>query len=169
MGKRKGLPMIKVVESESPEVEGPCWIWQGLTCSGYGVITYPTARFPGMTIGRRKDHRKGWRVAATHQLFYFMKFGNPPKGTELGHTCNRRSCCSPLHVRPITAIQNAAEMYRMPALAPEEYELVEELLLQDMPTRQISDRLCISVWSIRQIAKKMGQLVLDFSDTEVPF
>jgi DNA-binding CsgD family transcriptional regulator len=172
VGKRQGLHMIEVVETGAEDKDGkklgPCWIWKGTTASGYGVLTYPTKRFPTLKIGRRKDHRKGWRAIGAHQLFYFMKYGNPPAETELGHICSRRSCCNPDHVRPISQLQNAAEMYQMPALSPLEYEAVEEMIMDDVPLRQISDLLCISVWSIRKIAREVGQLTLAF-DPEVPF
>lgn len=149
--------------------EGDHWIWQGNKQSGYGVITYPTKRFPKMKIGRRRDHRKGWRVAMTHQLFYFMKYGNPPRDTELGHTCNRRSCCNPDHVRPITATQNIAEMYRMPDLSRDERLAIEEAVADDQPLRQIADYYCVSVWSVRKIAKEMNQIDLFDKCEDVPF
>lgn len=151
-------------------VEDPdtgCWLWQGNTSSGYGTITYPTKRWPGITVGRRKEHRKGWRAIMTHQLFYCIKYGNPPVDTELGHTCNRRSCCNPDHVRPITAIQNAAEMYRMPALSPDERAAIIEEILSDRPLKQIADYYCVSVWSVRKLAREAVQISFDLNG--VPF
>lgn len=165
VGPRKGQKMIEISETG-------CWIWQGNKSSGYGVITYPTKRFPNIRIGRTKDHRPGWRVAMTHQLFYYMKHGNPPVNTELGHIpeCSRRSCCHWDHVRPIPRLQNVAEMYLMPNLSKQEQELVEEMLLDDQSSRKIADLLNISVWSVRKIAQQIAwrdQLVLTLDG--VPF
>lgn len=146
------------------------WIWQGVLSHGYGVITYPTKRFPHLKIGRRKDHRPGWRAIMTHQLFYYMKYGNPPLDTELGHTCSRRSCCNPDHVRPITRQQNAWEMYQMPHLSRDEREAIEEAIIDDQPLGQIADFYQISVWSVRKIASEIvwrDQFHLPLED--VPF
>lgn len=154
-------------------VEDPdtgCWLWQGTTSAGYGQLTYSRKRWPHLRIGRRKDHRKGWRAIMAHQLFYFLKYGNPPDGTELGHKCNRRSCCNPDHVRPITAQQNAAEMYRMPRLSGPEREAVEEAILEDKPLSQIAEYYCVSVWSVRQIAKEVAwRAQVEFDLSGVPF
>lgn len=162
-GKRKGTPMILVI--------GECWIWQGPICHGYGVMSFNRRTHPGVTVGRVQQSRSGWSAIQTHQYFYVLKYGNPLKNTELGHTCSRRSCCNPDHVRPITKLQNAREMYLMPKLPPEEWEWVEEMLLDDKPCGWIANELNVSVWSIRQVMQQMqwhDQHDL-FDDPLVPF
>lgn len=154
--------MIEVTE------EG-CWIWRGYSCKGYGVLSYnpKDARFERIRIGRR--NKLGARRIMAHQLFYFLKYGNPPSNTELGHTCNRRSCCNPDHVRPVTSQQNASEMYRMPTLSRNEREAIEEAILDDQPLRQIADYYCVSVWSVRKIASELDWRDQYKLDLEVPF
>lgn len=162
--------MIEVVETG--EEYGPCWIWQGGTYGGYGVITVNTKHHPTLRIGRRPQKGSNWVAIMPHQLFYFLKHGNPPKGSELGHLCTRRTCCNPDHVRPVSRPQNRAEMYRMPALSRGDRERIEEYLEDDRPTAWIASELCISVWSVRQIARELyrrQQTDLFLPDPEVPF
>jgi hypothetical protein len=163
-GKRKGRKMIELSENG-------CWLWQGIIYSGYGVMTFSRKKYPGVTIGRKAESRSGWSAIQTHQFFYVLKYGNPPRNTELGHTCFRSSCCNPDHVRPITKLENKAEMYRMPALTTDEYDQVEEYLLDDKPTRWISNAMNISLWSVRRIAAEIhrrNQLDI-FNDSQIPF
>lgn len=154
---------------EDPETG--CWIWQGRTWGGYGVTVYNRKTYPDIKIGRKHRNNGGnWSAIMPHQLFYYLKHGNPPTGTELGHTCSRRSCCNPDHVRPITQLQNIAEMYMMPALSSIMKAQIEEWLLEDKPTTWISFEVGISVWSVRQIASQMAwRSQRDLFDPEVPF
>lgn len=166
VGKRRGQKMIEV------DAETGCWIWMGTRTGGYGQITYKVADYPGLKIGRRKDHRTGWRAIMAHQLMYFIEFGNPPVGTELGHTCNRRSCCNPRHVRPITQVQNAVEMYRMPELSADTRAAIEEAIEDDLPHNKISDDFSISVWSVRKISNEIrwrAQYQLRLDSEPLPF
>lgn len=153
------------------EPEGEHWLWQGVTSKGYGVMVYNRKTYPNIKIGRKQRKEGGnWSAIMPHQFFYYLKYGNPPKGTELGHTCSRRSCCNPDHVRPITQLQNIQEMYTMPGLATHELDWIEEQLLEDRPTTWIADQMNISVWSVRKIASKLaGRAQVDLFDPEVPF
>lgn len=165
VGPRKGQKMI--VE----DLETKCWIWQGNTWGGYGVTVYNRRTHPDIRIGRKHRNNGGnWSAIMPHQLFYYLRYGNPPKNTELGHTCQRRSCCNPDHVRPITQLQNIAEMYRMPALSAIDRAWIEEQLLDDKPSTWIADQFNISVWSVRKIASQLAQRdQLLLIDPEVPF
>lgn len=164
-GKRKGQKAI--VLGGNPD--DPCWLWQGSKKGGYGVTTVRAEDYPNLRIGRRTvvDKRK---AIMPHQLFYFIKYGNPPENTELGHTCSRRSCCNPEHVRPITKNQNAFEMFLMPELSVEERDGIIDLLLQDFPEKQIAEKLCVSVWSIRKISQSLTPIAqVELSLDGVPF
>jgi hypothetical protein len=164
-GKRKGQPAIILGGDEND----PCWLWQGAKKGGYGVTTIRASDYPTLAIGRKGVYC-GRKAIMPHQLFYFLKFGNPPRNTELGHTCSRRSCCNPDHVRPITKRENAAEMYLMPDLSVEEWDKVVELLLEDWPEKKIADKVCVSVWSIRKIAQSLTPIdQVELSLDEVPF
>lgn len=152
--------------------ETGCWIWQGMVNGGYGVLSYNRKLHPDIRIGRKGTGRPGssWSAIMPHQYFYFLKYGNPPKDTELGHTCTRRSCCNPDHVRPITQTQNRAEMFQVPSLSRTDREWIEEQLLDDKPTTWIADHFNISVWSVRKIATEMAwRIQKDLFDPEVPF
>jgi len=155
VGPRKGERMILV------EPEHGHWLWQGIKWHGYGVLSYnpKDPRFSGINFGRKKSYsRYGHRTIQSHQLFYFMRFGNPPVDTELGHDpdlCMRRSCCNPEHVRPVTKFQNAAEMYNLPKLSADERAAIEEAILDDQPLKAIADYYCVSVWSVRKICNEI--------------
>jgi hypothetical protein len=133
--------------------ETDCWIWQGYKCRGYGRV------------------RSGDRPSVqAHRVLWEMEFGPIPKGMELGHTCHRRSCVSPLHVRPITKEQNGTERYEIPTLGKETVAAIEEDLKDDKPHGWIQDKYGISRWSIRRLAERMiWRDQFTFELEEVPF
>lgn len=70
---------------------GECWIWQGaLLPNGYGVFGVG---------GQRYVHRAAWELAN----------GAIPKGKVIHHTCLKRACCNPAHLKPVTPLEHAAE------------------------------------------------------------
>lgn len=161
------------------EPEHGHWLWQGIKWGGYGVISYNPRdpRFANIKIGRKKSYgvKSTWRTIMAHQLFYFLRYGNPPPDTELGHDpdlCMRRSCCNPDHVRPVTKLQNSFEMYNMPRLSQDERQAIEEAILDDQPLKVIADYYNVSVWSVRKICNEIDwrvQLDVFAQDTSTPF
>ena len=69
-----------------------CWLWQGArTKAGYGMI--------GDGLGPTS-------TIYTHILAYTYYIGPVPKGYVLDHFKCIRQCANPLHVRPLTTVQN---------------------------------------------------------------
>lgn len=67
-----------------------CWLWQGVTSSGYGRVLPP----------------KGKRRALAHRLFYEILVGPIPDGLTLDHLCRNRVCVNPDHLEPTTLTEN---------------------------------------------------------------
>lgn len=66
-----------------------CWPWRGrLNSGGYGRIAVN-----GLCI----------RV---HRFAYELMVGPIPEGLVIDHLCRNRSCVNPLHLEPVSAIEN---------------------------------------------------------------
>jgi hypothetical protein len=77
--------------SRCPPFCGPCWLWQGrLGRNGYGRAWYSPYR----------------KEIGCHRLLYLELIGPIKKGLVLDHLCNRRACCSPWHMEPVTIQEN---------------------------------------------------------------
>lgn len=67
-----------------------CWLWEGpLDPRGY----------PYKWLGGRK---RAW----AHRHVYEAEVGPVPKGLELDHQCRVRRCVSPVHLEPVTRLEN---------------------------------------------------------------
>ena len=66
-----------------------CWLWKWAK-NGDG---YPVVRING-------------RLALAHRVAYRINVGPIPRGKEIDHKCNRRSCVNPAHLKPVTHLQN---------------------------------------------------------------
>lgn len=72
-----------------------CWIYNGYRLKGgYGMIGSPGGN--------------GTSGALTHRAVYEATVGPIPVGHDLDHLCRNRSCCSPLHLEPVTRAENVA-------------------------------------------------------------
>lgn len=71
---------------------GPCWIWTGATGNhGYGSL--------------RGDDGK---TVLAHRFSYELQIGPIPVGLQIDHLCRVRACVNPLHLEPVTPIENVA-------------------------------------------------------------
>lgn len=171
VGHRKGKKMLLVDDEKG------CWIWQGHVHGGYGVMTYNANTYPNIEVGRRKNgsskQGRGWRAIMPHQFFYVLKYGNPPEDTQLAHTCHRRSCCNPDHVRPLSHCDNNAEKYLHPSLLDRDIiNAIEDDLRDDQPIHQVAFNHCVPIYTVIQILNqlKLGQGDLFWLvEEEVPF
>lgn len=174
VGHRAGKKMIEVDDEKG------CWIWQGHSHGGYGVMTYDSKQYPDIEVGRKrndpKDGRRGstWRAIMPHQFFYVRKYGNPPPDTQLAHTCHRRRCCNPDHVRPLSNLENQREKFLHPAdLSKELRHEIEEDLRDDQPVHQVADRHCVPVYTVFTLLSTLktgqGDLWLELNEEPVPF
>jgi len=76
-----------------------CLIWSGAKSKGYGVVNVAGCVFK------------------VHRLTYEQAFGPIPDGREIHHTCGRRACAEPSHLKPLTTAEHMAEDGRLDALA----------------------------------------------------
>lgn len=179
-GHRAGKKMIEL------DTETQCWIWQGHLHAGYGVMTYSSKEYPGISVGRRATDRitkavsaeragkvyGSWKAIMPHQFFYCLKYGNPPEGTELAHSCHRRSCCSPEHVRPKSHAENTEEKFLHPDdLPPWTSEGIEESLQCDLPVHKVAFDFCVPVYTVVTLLSRLktGQLDLSLPWEQTPF
>jgi hypothetical protein len=67
-----------------------CWLWTAYTQpKGYAVIHW---------------EGKSWLL---HRAVYTFCVGPIPEGHELDHTCERKACCNPAHLEPVTTEVNS--------------------------------------------------------------
>lgn len=76
-----------------------CWLWTGgRNRQGYGQFAMPTGR-------------SGGRLVTAHRLAYEQFWRTELVGIAC-HTCNKKSCCNPLHVYDGTFSSNAKDIVR---------------------------------------------------------
>ncbi|MBD5787131.1 HNH endonuclease [Cellulosimicrobium terreum] len=67
-----------------------CWVWQGATRNGYGVLGLDE------------------RVVYVHRWVYEHMIAAVPDGLVIDHLCVNRLCANPEHLEPVTrAVNNA--------------------------------------------------------------
>jgi hypothetical protein len=73
-------------------ISGECWLWTGaVTSSGYGSFAYQG------------------RTQSTHRLAYELLVGPIPDGLTIDHLaepCGNKLCCNPVHMEPVTRLEN---------------------------------------------------------------
>lgn len=78
-----------------------CWLWIGyVNKQGYGWVNY----------GSGKD-----RFYRAHRIIYELLVRPIPKGLHCDHLCRNRCCVNPLHIEPVTPLENTrrGEDYRV--------------------------------------------------------
>lgn len=89
----KRKPIIDRILSKVSYQHG-CWIYNGYRLpGGYGLIGSGGAKASGTLV---------------HRAVYQDLVGPIPVGAELDHLCRNRSCCCPLHLEPVTRLENVA-------------------------------------------------------------
>ena len=68
---------------------GGCWLWLGkLTEKGYGIFVMDGKSIPA--------HRVSWELTN----------GQIPEGLQIDHLCRVRACVNPVHLEPVTNLEN---------------------------------------------------------------
>jgi HNH endonuclease len=84
-------------ESYIPVTESGCWLWdRGTTGAGYGLIT----------------PHPGAKMELAHRFSYRTNVGPIPKGMEICHKCDVRSCVNPSHLFLGTRRDNMLDCWR---------------------------------------------------------
>ena len=51
------------------------------------------------------------KIHAPHRVMAEAQFGNIPKDKIVGHTCNKKHCVNPMHLKLISVAQNTADAW----------------------------------------------------------
>jgi hypothetical protein len=141
------------------EVDGECWIWLGAqTKDGYGNIRRK-ARAGEKAFGRKTS---SWKNATAHNYFYelYHRLLNPEE--EAGHTCHRRLCVRPKHLRAMTHPQNMRDMFEDMGFNAEQKNLVATLLQEGLTPSRIAFEMKAPRPYIIRLAKELNWRELDF-------
>ncbi len=89
------------VSTEHFHLNSACWDWQGAKSGdGYGQFVLD---------GRRSV--KKVRIAPYRFIWEYFHGRPMPHGLEPDHLCNRRACCNPQHIEPVTHSENQRRSY----------------------------------------------------------
>lgn len=85
--------VLKRIEHRYSGLSTPCWCWTGQkNWKGYGEI--------GQMV---RGQRFGLKV---HRVVYEALVGPIPTGHHLDHLCEVKECVNPLHLEPVTPLEN---------------------------------------------------------------
>lgn len=77
---------------------------------GASCIDYPGA----LTSHGYGRVRHGSRMRSAHRVAYELHVGPIPDGLEIDHLCRNRACVNPLHLEPVTHLENVRRTPRPP-------------------------------------------------------
>ena len=87
------------VSFDGPMWQGSqCWLWTGMTRSGYGRIWRGPRRFQG-----------------AHRVAYELLRGTIPHGLEIDHLCRKPLCVNPVHLEAVSHRENLLRGNGQPA------------------------------------------------------
>lgn len=79
----------------SPEPNTGCHLWTGaLNKHGYG------------SVGLGSRGHSTAMVRAAHRVAYLLDRGDLPSGVVLDHLCRNHACVNPLHLEPVSHLEN---------------------------------------------------------------
>jgi hypothetical protein len=96
------------VKVEVDAVTG-CWNWLGGLSQGYG------------SFGKTSSHRFIWKYL----------FDSIPEGFDIDHLCRNKKCCNPLHLEPVTRLENIRRAAAMITHCPKNHPYNAENTIYD--------------------------------------
>ena len=145
------LEKFKALAAELPTADTGCWLWQGCIGNhGYGRLAYGSKR-------------KGECVQeTTHRLAYVAFHGEIPAGMYVLHSCHKRQCVNPEHLRLGTLQENHADMVRakrhtwgernpQAKLTERDVREIRGLIAQGLTSREIADRFGVCRTAVIEI------------------
>ena len=73
---------------------GPCWLWTGTSCAGYGICSFPAKS-----------------LSKAHRVSYELLVGPIPEGYQVDHLCLVKRCVNPTHLEAVTPSENMRRMW----------------------------------------------------------
>ncbi|WP_331756166.1 HNH endonuclease (plasmid) [Streptomyces sp. NBC_01590] len=102
------------------KTEGECWLWTGyMRPDGYGKA----------------------RGRQAHRVVYELLVGPIGEGLELDHLCRRVACVNPVHLEPVTRLENMRRRYALVTHCKSGHEFTPENTYV-MPDGHRSCRTC---------------------------
>jgi len=121
-----------------------CWPWRRGKCLGYG------------------NHSIGGRIIWTHRFAWQITHGGRcleiPKGMQVCHTCDYRTCCNPSHLFLGTATDNVHDMLAKGRARPTRGSRHYAAKLTEAQVRELRRR--------RQEGAKFAALAIEFGISE---
>lgn len=137
--------MAQRVADRAIVTEAGCWLWTGAKAkNGYGSVTHN---------GRRQS---------AHKATYEELIGNVPDGNVVMHTCDRKSCVNPAHMRVGSYAENTADMVlkgrqgvRQRKLSQEDVDAVRSMCASGLSQQLVASLYGVSQTCVSQIVRRI--------------